>query len=220
VEIAVVFDIEGEAGFRARESQVIDELSARDGVVLATGGGAVLDPLSRQRLAARGTEANKSGWGNRLLIINLEAFGDLISFTSVLKHYKKRFPNKKIFLLVKKGVGAEDIFLGGMVDEILTLKYRRFSVDPLYGAGFISSLRRIGFEKVINHDFSASEPHGKFIAVNLGAEKTIGYEGSELEFIMPFNSLQAHTVRYLADKVYPKYTDKACEKLVGNHPWV
>lgn len=55
VEIAVIFDIEGEAGFRAREAQVIDELSALDGVVLATGGGAVLDPANRQRLAARGT---------------------------------------------------------------------------------------------------------------------------------------------------------------------
>ncbi|TAK46057.1 MAG: shikimate kinase AroK [Betaproteobacteria bacterium] len=55
VEIAVIFDIEGEAGFRARESQVIDELSALDAVVLATGGGAVLDPANRRRLAARGT---------------------------------------------------------------------------------------------------------------------------------------------------------------------
>jgi len=55
VEIAVIFDIEGEAGFRARESQVIDALSALDGVVLATGGGAVLDPETRRRLAARGT---------------------------------------------------------------------------------------------------------------------------------------------------------------------
>ncbi len=55
VEIAVIFDIEGEAGFRARETQVIDELSALDGVVLATGGGAVLDPANRRRLAVRGT---------------------------------------------------------------------------------------------------------------------------------------------------------------------
>lgn len=55
VAIAIVFDIEGEAGFRARESQVVDELSALKGVVVATGGGAVLDPENRRRLAARGT---------------------------------------------------------------------------------------------------------------------------------------------------------------------
>lgn len=54
VEIAVIFDIEGEAGFRMRESQVVAELSALDGIVLATGGGAVLDPENRRRLAARG----------------------------------------------------------------------------------------------------------------------------------------------------------------------
>lgn len=55
VSIPVIFDIEGEAGFRARESQVIDELSAGTDIVLATGGGAVLDEATRSRLAARGT---------------------------------------------------------------------------------------------------------------------------------------------------------------------
>ena len=55
VAVPVIFDIEGEPGFRAREAQVIAELTAREGVVLATGGGAVLDPESRRRLASRGT---------------------------------------------------------------------------------------------------------------------------------------------------------------------
>ena len=54
VDIPRIFDVEGEAGFRQRESTVNDELSARPGIVLATGGGAVLDPLTRERLAARG----------------------------------------------------------------------------------------------------------------------------------------------------------------------
>jgi len=55
VRIPVIFDIEGEAGFRAREAQVITELCARKGIVLATGGGAVLDAENRRRLAASGT---------------------------------------------------------------------------------------------------------------------------------------------------------------------
>jgi shikimate kinase len=55
VRIPVIFDIEGEAGFRARESQVIAELCALDGVVLATGGGAVLAEENRRQLAAHGT---------------------------------------------------------------------------------------------------------------------------------------------------------------------
>lgn len=55
VRIPVIFDIEGEAGFRAREAQVIAEICALEGVVLATGGGAVLAEENRRRLAAGGT---------------------------------------------------------------------------------------------------------------------------------------------------------------------
>ena len=55
VKIPVVFEIEGEAGFRAREAQAIAELTARDGIVLATGGGAVLAEENRRLLAEHGT---------------------------------------------------------------------------------------------------------------------------------------------------------------------
>ncbi|OGA41289.1 MAG: shikimate kinase [Betaproteobacteria bacterium RIFCSPLOWO2_12_FULL_68_19] len=55
VKIPLIFDIEGEAGFRAREAQVLAELTALDGVVLGTGGGVVLSEDNRRRLAARGT---------------------------------------------------------------------------------------------------------------------------------------------------------------------
>ncbi|UCG73788.1 MAG: shikimate kinase AroK [Chromatiales bacterium] len=55
VDIPFIFEKEGEAGFRKRERAVIDELSARDGVVLATGGGAILAPENRAHLASRGT---------------------------------------------------------------------------------------------------------------------------------------------------------------------
>jgi len=54
VDIPFIFEKEGEEGFRKREAKVIDDLSARDGVVLATGGGAVVDPQSRSNLGARG----------------------------------------------------------------------------------------------------------------------------------------------------------------------
>jgi len=50
-----IFEIEGEACFRRREADVIRDLSAQRGLVLATGGGAVLDPASRALLAERGT---------------------------------------------------------------------------------------------------------------------------------------------------------------------
>ncbi len=50
-----IFEIEGEACFRRREADVIRDLSAQRGLVLATGGGAVLNPASRALLAERGT---------------------------------------------------------------------------------------------------------------------------------------------------------------------
>ena len=55
VKIPVIWEIEGEAGFRAREAQAIAELSVLDGIVLATGGGAVLAKENRALLSARGT---------------------------------------------------------------------------------------------------------------------------------------------------------------------
>jgi len=55
VDIAYIFDKEGEAGFRLREKESIERLTALDGVVLATGGGAVIDSDNRRVLAERGT---------------------------------------------------------------------------------------------------------------------------------------------------------------------
>lgn len=54
VDIPFIFEKEGEAGFRRREREVIEALTALDGIVLATGGGAVLDPANRHALASRG----------------------------------------------------------------------------------------------------------------------------------------------------------------------
>ena len=55
VDIPLIFELEGEAGFRTRESAVIDELTRLPGIVLSTGGGAILDPENRQHLTSRGT---------------------------------------------------------------------------------------------------------------------------------------------------------------------
>lgn len=55
VSIPVIFEIEGEASFRQREADAIKDLTSLGNIVLATGGGAVLDPKSRQYLHERGT---------------------------------------------------------------------------------------------------------------------------------------------------------------------
>ena len=54
VSIPTIFEIEGEEGFRRRETCVIEELSRRQGIVLATGGGAVIRPENRGVLKGRG----------------------------------------------------------------------------------------------------------------------------------------------------------------------
>ncbi|MGB5281872.1 MAG: shikimate kinase AroK [Arenicellales bacterium] len=52
--ISLIFDIEGEEGFRKREAQMISELTERRHIVLSTGGGSVLDETSRQNIRSRG----------------------------------------------------------------------------------------------------------------------------------------------------------------------
>jgi shikimate kinase len=52
--IPLIFDLEGESGFRERERMQLADLAARSGVVVATGGGAVLDPANRRCLRERG----------------------------------------------------------------------------------------------------------------------------------------------------------------------
>ncbi len=54
VDIPTIFEFEGEEGFRNRERQVIEDLVAEERIVLATGGGAILNAENRQNLAARG----------------------------------------------------------------------------------------------------------------------------------------------------------------------
>ncbi|MFT0545423.1 shikimate kinase [Allopusillimonas ginsengisoli] len=55
VRVSLIFDIEGEDGFRKRETLLLDEISQQPGIVLATGGGAVLAPENRRLLKERGT---------------------------------------------------------------------------------------------------------------------------------------------------------------------
>lgn len=53
-QVSLIFDVEGEAGFRVRESAVIDELSEKHNIVMATGGGVVLAEANRAHLRSRG----------------------------------------------------------------------------------------------------------------------------------------------------------------------
>jgi shikimate kinase len=67
VDIPLIFELEGESGFRKRESTVIDELTQLPGIILATGGGAILDQENRQHLSSRGTTIYLSASVNQQL---------------------------------------------------------------------------------------------------------------------------------------------------------
>ncbi|MDA3914349.1 shikimate kinase [Oleiagrimonas sp.] len=54
VDVSTIFEIEGEAGFRQREASMLAQCSEREGVLLATGAGAILDPKSRRLLHQTG----------------------------------------------------------------------------------------------------------------------------------------------------------------------
>ena len=54
VDIPLIFELEGEAGFRKREQAIIEELTRIPDIILATGGGAILDPENRHHLSSRG----------------------------------------------------------------------------------------------------------------------------------------------------------------------
>jgi len=62
-----IFDVEGEAGFRKRESRLLEEITDKSGVLLATGGGAVLDEGNREMLRQRGYVAYLSASVEQLL---------------------------------------------------------------------------------------------------------------------------------------------------------
>ena len=53
--ISLIFDIEGEEGFRSREKAIIDELTQQENIILSTGGGVVLAAENREHLKNRGT---------------------------------------------------------------------------------------------------------------------------------------------------------------------
>lgn len=157
-------------------------------------------------LFLRAAPVNTSGYDGRTIIINLEGMGDLVIFTAVLKYYKKRFPNKKIFLLIKAGMGIEEVLKDNFVDEVITVQYRKFSVNPFYGFLLINKLRRIGFSSVINHDFSAAEIMAKMISISLGAPEVIGYKGQGIEVEKPYDIQQEKHMRLIENKILPHYT--------------
>jgi ADP-heptose:LPS heptosyltransferase len=152
------------------------------------------------------THVNRDGADDRVLIVNLEAIGDMTVFTSVLKHYRAAFAGKKVYLLMKQGLGLEP-YMKIFVDEVITLDYAKFARNPWYQYQTIAKLRQIGFGLAVANDHAAAEVMGKIIALSLDVRRTVAYEGFLLQFEKPFDSNMARSLSYIRSNLYPKFTE-------------
>jgi len=153
-----------------------------------------------------GGNANREGWEKRTLFVHLGGFGDLAVMTSVLKHYKKYWPDRSIYLLASKSSGADARLFGGAIDRVIHIDYPAFTKDPRYGARFVRMLRIIGFKAVVNHDPSIGEIIGKMIALEVGAEAVVGYEGMGHQIEKPLDLHMKKNIEFVARTLFPRYT--------------
>ncbi len=137
VSIPTIFEIEGETSFRQREAEVIRELSQQQDIILATGGGAILNPQNRAHLQANGT------------VIYLRA--SIHSILQRTRHDKNRpllrtaDPRKKLEeleaqrdplyreiadLIIETGRPNVQYLIGGILDKLTLHKLNPFTIPP------------------------------------------------------------------------------------------
>lgn len=167
----------------------------------------IITPLRSLLLFLTRREVNKRGWENRILIINMAALGDLVMFTSVLKHCKESLPGKDVYFLVRADFGIDDNTFGDFVHRIITVNHGLFGVNPLYASRFINSLRSIGFRKVVDSVPSTPELIGKTIAINLGAEEVWAYEGLGLVLERPLDRTMSESIDLVRTSFFPKFSN-------------
>ena len=107
--IPLIFDVEGEQGFRERESKLIDELTMQNGIVLATGGGAVLAKSSRDILSARG------------IVVYLAASPELLMKRTAHDHNRPLLQTKDKLGKIKSLLNERGPFYSGIADVTLTV---------------------------------------------------------------------------------------------------
>jgi shikimate kinase len=96
--ISLIFEIEGEAGFRARERRMIAELTQLKNIVLATGGGAVIDPDNRACLKQRGFVVYLRAPVERLLVrTHLDRGRPLLQTTDPAQRIKELLMEREPF---------------------------------------------------------------------------------------------------------------------------
>ena len=135
--VAVIFDCEGEAGFRARERELLTQLLARSGQVLATGGGAVLDAGNRRLLRERGfvvhLHADVSAQLARLARDRSRPLLQLEDRAAALhEHAKTRAPlYAEVADLCYDTVGLSCTRAAALLSELLSERWQRTDTAPL-----------------------------------------------------------------------------------------
>lgn len=90
--ISWVFDVEGESGFRDREEKIISELTKKQGIVLATGGGSVKSVVTRNNLSSRGLVIYlETAIEKQLLRTKLDKRRPLLQSSVILKNNVREF---------------------------------------------------------------------------------------------------------------------------------
>ena len=107
VTVATIFEIEGEQGFRSRESQVLAEVCADGGMIVATGGGSVLQPLNRVRMQA-------SGW-----IVYLHATASLIHARTRTDRARPLLQVADPVAKIKQLIGQRDALYREIADQVV-----------------------------------------------------------------------------------------------------
>lgn len=133
VRIPLIFEIEGEAGFRARETRILAELSARSNIVLATGGGSVLCEQNRRLLSQRGVvvylrAAPTDLWQRTRQDRNRPLLHTADPFARLSELFTERDPLYRAIAHVVIDTGNQS--LGSLSNRLEQRLLSRFSVPP------------------------------------------------------------------------------------------
>jgi len=117
----------------------------------------------------------KKAKNRKLLIIRIDAIGDFIIFSPMLKYYRKLYPNYKITLLINE-INKELAERFNFVDEIITIDRKKTKNSIFYLANTLIKLNKKAFDIVIYPTYSR-EPIGDLLVKASGAKEKIGFNG-------------------------------------------
>ena len=113
-----------------------------------------------------------------VLVIRMDAIGDFFLWLDSLSAYRQIYPRGKFrVLLAANAVWAELAGSTGVFDEIIPIDRRKFKNNPVYRLKMLASLRRRGFQVVINPAYSREFLFQDEIVRVSGAPSRIGFDG-------------------------------------------